>query len=180
MKKRLSIFLILYFVGFTIGILCTSLLKKVTQENTALLGIYLKNQNTESVLNVQVFGHLLKLRGKWFLFYFIGGMTPAGIVMVLAGCLWLGLLAGCLVTLFLMEYGVIGIFFCIGCGIPQIFFYLPSVLALFFYAVRWVLNSGGKVTGEKRTIRGTFFLWPVRHLYFCLGFFWKVMWVPIY
>ncbi len=77
MKKRLSIFLILYFVGFTIGILCTSLLKKVTQENTALLGIYLKNQNTESVLNVQVFGHLLKLRGKWFLFYFIGGMTPA-------------------------------------------------------------------------------------------------------
>ena len=39
MKKRLSIFLILYFVGFTIGILCTSLLKKVTQENTALLGI---------------------------------------------------------------------------------------------------------------------------------------------
>ena len=89
MKKRLSIFLILYFVGFTIGILCTSLLKKVTQENTALLGIYLKNQNTESVLNVQVFGHLLKLRVKWFLFYFIGGMTPAGFVMVLAGSLWL-------------------------------------------------------------------------------------------
>ena len=171
MKKRLSIFLILYFVGFTIGILCTSLLKKVTQENTALLGIYLKNQNTESVLNVQVFGHLLKLRGKWFLFYFIGGMTPAGIVMVLAGCLWLGLLAGCLVTLFLMEYGVIGIFFCIGCGIPLIFFYLPSVLALFFLCSEMSLKFWRKSYRRKEDYKGYVFFMTSAALIFLLGIF---------
>ncbi len=171
MKKRLSIFLILYLVGFMIGIFYVSLLEKLTQENTVLLGIYLENQNTETVLNAQVFGHLLKLRGKWFLFYFIGGMTPAGIIMVFAGCLWLGLLAGCLVTLFLIEYGVVGIFFCAGCGIPQIFFYLPSVLGLFFLCSEMSLKFWKGSYRRKEDYQTYMFFITSTALVFLLGIF---------
>lgn len=171
MKKRLSIFLVLYLTGFTIGVFGEVLLEKITQENTALIGVYLENQNTETVLNSQLFRFLLKTRGEWFLFYFICGMTPVGVIAVFIGCIWLGILAGYLVTLFLMEYGIVGILICAGCSVPQILFYFPSVVTLFFLCAEMSLKSWKKNYRRKQDYQTYFFFMTSAALIFLLGIF---------
>lgn len=171
MRKRLSIFGILYLIGFTAGIFSAGLLEKVARENTALLGICLNNQNLENVRPSWLFENLLKMRGEWFLFSFIGGMTPAGILIVFIECLWLGLLAGYLIVLFFMEYGIIGLVLCVGCGVPQILFYIPSVIVLFLGISEMSLKFWKRKYWRKEDYQRYVFFMTGAALVFLLGIF---------
>ena len=171
MNKYLRIFFLLFLIGFTGGVLCSNYLRVSAGYDTSLLGIYMAGQGTETILQSQLFGYLLKKRGRWFLFYFISDMTPVGVPLVWGGILWLAFLAGNLMTAFLLEYGLAGILTGIICLFPQGLFYLPAVFLLFFF----VLQMSQKFWQTQGRVRGDygayFFFMTGIFVIFLLGIF---------
>ncbi len=93
------------------------------------------------------------------------------IVMVLAGCLWLGLLAGCLVTLFFDGVWGHWNFFLYRMWDSSDFLYLPSVLALFFLCSEMSLKFWRKSYRRKEDYKGYVFFMTSAALIFLLGIF---------
>lgn len=144
MKKYLNVFFFLYLGGFAAGIFCANFLKHNAGYQTSLLGIYLADRAAGSVPSSQFFLHLCERRGVWFLCYLMSGMTPFGVPLVLGGLLWLGFLAGNLLTVFLLEYGIRGLAAGIACFFPQGLFYVPAVALFFFFIVQMSQKYWGK------------------------------------
>lgn len=132
MRKYLRIFLFLYAAGVAAGVFCSNLLSQKTGYQTSLLPVYLSMSLGEQKNCSGLFAQLLLQRGKILTAGILCGVTPFGIPVIVLGLLWFGFLAGSLMTLFLLEYGIKGVGAGIACFFPQALFYIPGWLLLAF------------------------------------------------
>lgn len=149
MKRYLRVFFLLYFAGFAAGILCADLLHRGLEYQTSLLPVYLSASLEDEQGMEKLFGELLLRRGGFFLAGIFCGLTPMGIPLVLISLLWFGFLAGNLMTLFLLEYGIKGMGLGTACFMPQALFYIPGWLFFFFLVAQMSQKCWGKVRREK-------------------------------
>lgn len=119
--------------GFAAGIVCTNLLFEKTGYQSSLLSIYLADAVQKETEKAGLFGELLVRRGVFFGFGTICGLTAVGVPLVAMSLIWFGFLAGSLMTTFLLEYGIRGIFLGIISFVPQMFFYVPGWLIFFLF-----------------------------------------------
>lgn len=157
MKKYSRMFSILFLVGFTGGIFCTNLFIKETGYQTSLLSLYLADAVQREKGKPGLFGKLLVKRGGFFLFGAVCGLTPLGVPMVSVSLVWFGFLAGSLMTVFLLDYGIKGIFLGMLSFLPQFFFYLPGWLLFFFSVMQMAQKAWGSKKKEKADYRAYFF-----------------------
>ena len=167
-KKHFTAFVCVYMVGFILGIIGTNLLHKEFQYPSNLLGMYFMSKADPDYSAGKYFCRLLENRGAWFLFYGVGGVTFFGVPLVVGGLLWLGFLAGSLLTMFLMEYGIRVLLLGSACFVPQCFFYIPATLSFFFIVYQmsqkfWKRQS----IGRKRYQSYIFFLMAIGIVYLC-------------
>lgn len=133
--KYFQVFALLYLLGFAAGIIVINVLHKKFDYQSSILGIYIMSHTAPDFSKNKYFCELLSSRGMWFLFYAVSGITAFGIPLVIGGLIWLGFLAGSLITMFLMEYGVQGMLLGFSCFFPQCLFYIPGagLLCLLVY-----------------------------------------------
>lgn len=162
MKKSLETFFTLYFGGMAAGIICVNLIQKYYGYQTGFLGYYMAGRAVEHPSAQSLFFNVLQTRALFWVFNFLSGMTPFGIIIATAVSLWLGFLAGNLFTVFLMEYGVRGIFYCTASFFPQILFYAPAVFLTYLF----VQMMSQKFWSGRR---------PVKEDYKAYGFFFSVI-----
>lgn len=157
MKKYSRVFSILFLAGFAGGILCTNLFFKEIGFQTSLLSLYLADVVQREEGKAGLFGELLIKRGGFFLFGTVCGLTPFGVPMVCISLIWFGFLAGNLMTVFLLDYGIKGIFLGILSFMPQLFFYLSGWVLFFFSVMQMAQKSWGGKKKEKADYRAYIF-----------------------
>ena len=157
MKKHIRVLILLYFAGFAAGIFCSNLLVKKAGYQTSLLPVYLLASAEKQGSYDWLFPELLLKRGKIFAAGILCGLTPAGVPAVTACMLWYGFLAGSLITVFLLEYGIKGMALSAACFLPQAFFYIPGWLFLFFIVMQMSQKYWGKGKREKADYKAYFF-----------------------
>lgn len=149
MKKILNNFLTLYFSGGAAGIICANLIQRYYGYQTGFLGYYMAGRAVDHPSAQSLFLDILQTRALFWLFSFLSGMTPFGIITAAGGSLWLGFLVGNLFTVFLMEYGIRGIFYCTASFFPQVLFYAPAVFLTYLF----VMKMSQKFWSGKRPIK---------------------------
>ncbi len=132
MKKSIRLLFYWYLLGFFLGIIGANLLFKETGSPSGFLAVYGTVASKEFINSKALFEYLLFHRGIYFLFICLTGVTYIGFFIVTLSLLWFGFLAGNLLTIFTLEYGLKGLMAGIVCFIPQILFYLPGWLLLFY------------------------------------------------
>jgi len=136
MKKYILSFCLLYIGGFLIGTVVMNVMYNQFNNQSSMLGLYFMSQDGNDFSKKEYFCQLLTNRGTWFLLYSISGVTAFGIPMVIGCLLWSGFLAGSLMTMFLLEFGIRGMFLGFACFVPQCFIYIPATLFLFVIIYR--------------------------------------------
>ena len=149
MKKNIGSLLGWYAAGFILGIIGANLLFKETGCSSGLLAIYGTAAQKELVNAEVLFKYLLFQRGAYFLFMLLIGLTYIGSFTVILSLLWFGFLGGNLLTLFVLEYGLKGLGIGVICSMPQIIFYLPGWLLLFWIVIRMSRKSWAKGKRER-------------------------------
>lgn len=169
MKKYSKMFSILYMAGFAAGIVCTNLLFEKTGYQSSLLSIYLADAVQKETEKAGLFGELLVRRGVFFGFGTICGLTVVGVPLVAMSLIWFGFLAGSLMTTFLLEYGIRGIFLGIISFVPQMFFYVPGWLIFFFSVIQMSQKFWGNRKRESADYRAYFFFLSLAAVCLLLG-----------
>lgn len=149
MKRNVRLLLCWYLSGFILGIIGANLLFRETGYSSGILAVYGTAASKEWIDAEALFSHLLFQRGIYFLSMIFLGLTYIGIFAVVLSLLWFGFLAGNLMTIFLLEYGVKGFVAGSVCFLPQIFFYLPGWLLLFWIVMRMSRKAMGKKRRER-------------------------------
>lgn len=145
MKKNIRLLFYWYLVGFVLGIIGANLLFKETGYPSGILAVYGVAASKELISSEALFEYLLFQRGAYFLFVILIGLTYMGLFTVVLSLLWFGFLMGNLLTIFVLEYGLKGLIAGIASFIPQLLFYLPGWMLLF-----WLVLYMSRKTWEKR------------------------------
>lgn len=169
MKKNIKFLFYWYIAGFFLGIVGANLIFRETGYPSEALTIYGTAASKDMISAEDLFKHLLFQRGMYFLFMVIIGLTCIGFFVVILSLLWFGFLAGNLLTIFVLEYGLKGLITGITCFLPQIFFYLPSWLLLFWLVAYMSRKSWGKKKKEKEDEQAYVFWVFVAGVFLILG-----------
>lgn len=169
MKKIINRFLLLYLAGFAAGILCANLMLRAEGFQTSLLPVYFAGLSQRKIIEREVFAQLLWQRGSLLLFCGAVGLTAAAVPLVLAGLLWFGFLAGNLMCIFLLDYGLKGILAGIACFFPQLLFYVPGWFLAFFSAMEMGQKSWKRFKKGREDYRAYFFFLSVSGVLILLG-----------
>ena len=149
MKNNIKHLFCWYLTGFVLGIIGGNLLFRETGYPSGILAVYGAAVSKELINAETLFGHLLFQRGVYFLFMIFIGLTYMGFFAVILSLLWFSFLAGNLLTIFVLEYGLKGLPVGISCFLPQIFFYLPGWIVLFWLVMRMSRKSWKKGKRER-------------------------------
>ncbi len=144
MKNNIKLLFYWYLAGFVLGIIGGNLLFRETGYPFGILTVYGAAASKELISAETLFGHLLFQRGIYFLFMIFMGLTYIGFFAVVLSLLWFGFLAGNLLTIFVLECGLKGLLMGTACFLPQILFYLPGWMLLF-----WIVMSMGRKSWKK-------------------------------
>lgn len=167
MKKYIRIFLLLYLVGFVLGIAGANYLLKKTGYQTSLLPFYLSF--APKVKKRILFWQLLEKRGGCFLLGALCGTTVLGVPFGGISLLWAGFLGGNLITLFLLEYGLKGMAAGLACLFPQALFYIPGWLFFFFVTVQMSQKSWAGLKKDREDYKAYFFFLSMSAVILLLG-----------
>lgn len=126
-----NLFLILFFSGFTVGILFMNIWWNMAGATVEARGIYgLAVLLDRSWKKWDYFLYLLKWRGSIWLLAALSGITVFGVPVAVVGTMGLGGFLGAAITLGLLEIGLKGGILVLGLIVPQFLLYLPSLLIL--------------------------------------------------
>lgn len=149
MEKDIRLLLCWYLTGFVFGIIGANFLFRELEYPSGILVIYGAATSKELINAEALFRYLLFQRGAYLLFMIFMGLTYIGFFTVVLSLLWFGFLAGNLLTIFVLEYGFKGLAAGISCFLPQILFYVPGWMLLFWLVMRMSRKSWGKGKREK-------------------------------
>lgn len=133
MKRSIegNLFLILFFTGFTVGIVFLNLWWNRQISSVEAGGLYLLSTSWSGDLDSREYLlRLIKCRGVWAASLAISGITIFGVPVAVLGTLGLGFFTGGVLTLGLMELGLKGGALAFGFLFPQYLVYIPVLLIL--------------------------------------------------
>ncbi|MCM1267392.1 MAG: stage II sporulation protein M [Bacteroidales bacterium] len=147
----------LFLIGLFIGILIVNLGHEAWIENGSLFGVdmmnRLKNSRPEGA---GMIGYILRHRLFTVCMLSLVSTTVIGIPILCAYICYLGLAAGCLLSVAVIRYGIRGILFMAALLMPQAFLLLPAYAGLFLWAVslnRTLYAPRTDLTGYERFSR---------------------------
>ncbi|MGI6071083.1 MAG: stage II sporulation protein M [Blautia sp.] len=126
-----SLFLILFFVGFTAGIVWMNVWWRLQAPSVEAGGLYLLSAalNRDFSTREYLF-YLIKYRGIWALVLALSGITIFGVPLAVLGTIGAGFVIGGLLTLGLLELGLKGGILALAFLFPQYLIYIPVLLIL--------------------------------------------------
>lgn len=126
-----EICLMLFLIGFGVGVLAANLLWEPYLQQGNVLGIYILFQLTKEELSgKEYFLYILKYRGGWILLCVLSSFSiwgaPLAVITLLLGGIFLGLL----LALSILQFGVLGMASGVALFLPQGLCYLPVLVVL--------------------------------------------------
>lgn len=123
------LFAYLYLAAFAVGAYAMNQIWKIElfREHVSVYGILEQYQIQKTDLKKYIV-FLFQEKGIFILGCMIAGMAGAGEIFAVLAALWLGVLAGGLATLFLLQSGMRGFLLCMTGIVSQLLFYIPAVI----------------------------------------------------
>lgn len=126
--------LVIYMLGFILGILYTNFVASDYVTVTGIFHEYFLNQYTqETIITGEYLLYLLKNRGMPLLIFSFLGTTKLRKIIVVLALIWTGFLAGVIAVASVLRLGASGMLLCIAALIPQIVFYAICFIVLLWY-----------------------------------------------
>ncbi|MDE6312900.1 MAG: stage II sporulation protein M [Lachnospiraceae bacterium] len=153
-KRGRQQILILFLVGFALGILLTNLWLGNAMVSGGIMSRWFLTQFFYTDIEFShLFWYVLEKRMKTFCLLVILGFTSAGTVVVFGFLLWLGISIGAFFSICIMQTGIMGILLALASFFPQFLMYIPVFLLLL-----WMIeNRKGALSGmreeKQRNIR---------------------------
>ncbi|HIX58135.1 MAG TPA: stage II sporulation protein M [Candidatus Blautia gallistercoris] len=126
-----NLILLLFFAGFTLGILFMNVWWNMEGAGAEAGGLYgLAVLMEQPWKKGDYFLYLLKRRGSLFLLAALSGITVFGVPVAAVGVLGTGMALGSLISLGLLEVGLKGGVLVLGIFFPQLLLYMPGILGI--------------------------------------------------
>lgn len=141
-QSRRQLF-VCYLCGFLAGIVYANLVSREYLENYGIFGKYFLRQFAAAdVIPEAYFGYVLRVRLVPALALAAAACTRWRRAAAVAALVWTGFAGGLVLTFAVLQMGAVGILVCVSAMLPQICFYLPAAVVLFWYMylfpqVRW-------------------------------------------
>lgn len=125
----------LFLAGFLIGVLLPNFMWRFEWSQKTTASMYLLTAFSDRALEKkEYFFYVLKTRGSLFLIASLCGVSVFGVPLAVIGMLYMGLQAGMLLTLSVLQFGLQGGLIGAGAMFPQYLLYFPC----FFYLLNLV------------------------------------------
>lgn len=140
--------LYLFIMGLFLGILLVNIRHDFWIKDDGLLNTAMLEQLEGCEFNGNfLLGYILKHRISAILIIGILASTMIGLPIVCGYVCYLGLSAGCVLSVAVIRYGIRGLFFAAASIFPQILFFIPGYLLLFSLGLECNRNLYGKNGG---------------------------------
>lgn len=143
--------LYLFIMGVFLGILFVNIRHDFWMKEDGLLNAAMLEQLGACELNGSyLLGYILKHRISVVIVIGMLASTMIGLPIVCGYACYLGISAGCILSVAVIRYGIRGLFFMAASIFPQIFFLLPGYLLLFNWGLECNRNlyvKGGNIEG---------------------------------
>ncbi len=150
-SKRLSkIGIALFLAGGIAGFWILNLQGEEYLERSGMLSEYfIRQYKYLDVDGTALFYYILRQKGIWLLLVWLAGVTAVGAAAAWFFCGWLGVLAGILIGLGILRFGIGGLLFCLAAMLPQCLFYIPA----WIFLIRGVFQKWVRRSGKSFSIR---------------------------
>lgn len=147
--------LYLFMLGLFLGIVFVNIKHDVWIKDDGLLSSTMMKQLQSSEPDGSyLLGYILKHRVSVILIVSLLASTIIGLPIVCAYVCYLGISAGCMLSVAVIRYGVRGIFFMAAAIFPQGFLLVPAYFLLFI----WSLDCNRSLYGRVDGLDGRYFL----------------------
>lgn len=144
----------LFMIGLFMGILFVNLGHETWIRNGTLLGAEMMNRLKSSrPVGEGLLGYILRHRLSTGCLLCLVSMTLIGMPFLCAYICYMGLAAGCLLSVAVIRYGIRGLLFMAGVLFPQALLLVPAYILLFFWAAdvnRTLYARGTQLEGYER------------------------------
>lgn len=144
----------LFMIGLFMGILFVNLGHEAWIRNGTLLGAEMMSRLKGSrPAGEGLFGYILRHRLSTGCLLCLVSTTLIGMPFLCAYICYMGLAAGCLLSVAVIRYGIRGLLFMAGVLFPQALLLVPAYILLFFWAVdvnRTLYAKGMQLEGYER------------------------------
>lgn len=157
----------LFLIGLFIGILVVNLGHEAWIKNGSLLGTEMMSRLKSSRPNgTGMIGYILRHRLFAVCMLSLISTTMIGLPVICAYICYMGLAAGCLLSVAVIRYGIRGLLFMAALLFPQAFLLVPAYVALFLWAFelnRTIYASRANLAGYER-FSNRFYLGKCMHM----------------
>ena len=143
--------LYLFIMGLFLGILFVNIRHDFWVQEDGLLNTAMLEQREECELNGSyLLGYILKHRVSIVIIIGMLASTMIGLPIVCGYVCYLGISAGCILSVAVIRYGIRGLFFMAASIFPQAIFLIPAYLLLF----RWGMECNRTLYGKSGNMEG--------------------------
>lgn len=147
--------LYLFMLGLFLGIVFVNIKHDVWIKDDGLLSSAMMKQLQSSEPDGSyLFGYIIKHRVSVILIVSLLASTIIGLPIVCAYVCYLGVSAGCMLSVAVIRYGVRGLFFMAAAIFPQAFLLIPAYFLLFI----WSLDCNRSLYGRVDGMEGRYFV----------------------
>lgn len=137
--------LYLFMMGLFLGILFVNIRYEFWMKEDGILNLTMLEQLRESNFNGSyLFGYIVKHRISTVLIIGILASTIIGLPILYGYVCYLGISAGCILSVAVFRYGIRGLFFMAASIFPQMLLFIPGYLLLFSWGLECNKNLYGK------------------------------------
>lgn len=153
MNKNGGCLLYLFMTGLFLGILLVNIKYDIWMQEDGLLNAAMLKQLQGSELDGgSLFGYIIKHRVFSILMIGMLASTMIGLPIVCGYVCYLGISAGCILSIAVIRYGVRGLFFMAASVFPQALLLVPGYFLLF----KWGMDCNRRLYGKTDGIEGRY------------------------
>ncbi len=139
MKKKMQFswdftpgfFLALFWIAFGIGVVAVNCLWEPYFQQGNILGIFILFQSTMGNLEpAEYFIYVLRYHGSWLLICLLASFSIWGVPIAVLSILIMGSVLGIVLTLSILQFGILGILCGAALFLPQILCYFPAAVCM--------------------------------------------------
>lgn len=147
--------LYLFMIGLFLGILFVNIKHDVWMQEDGLLNASMLKQMKSSEFNCDyLFGYIVKHRIFTILIVSMIASTIIGLPIVCGYVCYLGVSAGCILSVAVIRYGIRGLIFMAASIFPQGILLIPG----YFLLLLWCLDCNRRLYGKIEGMEGRYFL----------------------
>ena len=145
--------LYLFMTGLFLGILFVNMRHDVWIKEDGLLNAAMLRQLQSSEMNGNyLFGYIVRHRVYTILIVSMIASTIVGLPIVCGYVCYLGISAGCILSIAVIRYGIRGLFFMAASIFPQGFLLIPA----YFLLLIWCLDCNKSLYGKRDGLEGRY------------------------